>query len=174
MKSKKILISILFLAGILSVNIYLRSFTVDFPQLRGQAEKATEAQILQSAHLQVEENFPEYAELAKQELVKSLVLDHKRKNRNAIGAKIEAEYNFLKDNYQDASGSTYLMELDCWKWARYVDNVVRLGHPGDKVIGGRQWDALMFAPKGRFMEWNHFLYYFSAFLYKVFDFFKPL
>ena len=38
------------------------------------------------------------------------------------------------------------MELDCWHWGRFVDNVLKLGHPGDETKGEFQKDNLTQAP----------------------------
>ena len=43
---------------------------------------------------------------------------------------------------------------------RYVENVIKYGHPGDEVIYDRQWDLFMLAPWGMFLHWEQFLYYF--------------
>ncbi|MFC1804237.1 STT3 domain-containing protein [Candidatus Omnitrophota bacterium] len=174
MMIKKYAAPLIALALVLSLNIYFRAFPVHFPQLRVQARDNVERDILRSAVIQVEKNFPDYDQRAKERLIDGAINDYKTRNKTAVKREIEREHNRLKDRYQDAAGRTYLMELDCWKWARYVDNTVKLGHPGDKVVNGRQWDALMFAPNGRFLEWNHFLYYLPAFLYKGFSIFWKL
>ena len=54
-----------------------------------------------------------------------------------------------------------------------MENVYYLGHPGDEVIKGKQLDKLMLAPDGVIITWENFLFYSSAFLYKVVLFFNP-
>jgi dolichyl-diphosphooligosaccharide--protein glycosyltransferase len=155
----------------LGLNIYFRSFPINFPQLKIQAKNTIEQNIYQEAVKEINSKFIEVSPLIKDKLVNSLVLEKKRQKK-IIKNQILQEYLRLKDRYQDDSGSTYLMELDCWHWARYVDNVLKKGHPGDKIVNGRQFDSLMLAPSGMKLLWNNFLFYFSVFLYKIFSLIK--
>lgn len=112
--------------------------------------------------------FPGFSDLAKVNLFKVYKGDYKKKEAARISKDTDTEYLKLKDRYQDKYGQTYLMELDCWNWARYVENVCSLGHYGDTAVNGRQRDMLMNAPNGEDMQrWNRFLFYSSAFLYKA-------
>lgn len=159
---------------VLGLNIYFRTFTINLPQLKKQAQANIENKIQQEAIQEIDQRFSEFNQLAKDLLVRTLIKENKREKKQAIKKQIEEEYNKLKSEYQDSQGQTYLMELDCWHWARYVDNVLRLGHPGDKVVEGKQFDSLMLAPLGSYLPWNQFLFYFSAFLYKAFCLIRPL
>jgi len=112
--------------------------------------------------------FPGYSDLAKVNLFKVYKGDYKKMEAGQIKKDAQQEYIKLKDRYQDKYGQTYLMELDCWHWARYVENICNSGHPGDVVVNGRQRDMLMLAPNGEdLLGWNNFLFYSSAFLYKT-------
>ena len=130
--------------------------------------------IRQKITQEVYQKFPQYDPMAKDRLIKVGMAEYKRYNQKEIKKQIQDLYSQLKDRFQDESGQTYLMELDCWHWARYVENVFYLGHPGDKVKDSRQWDRLMLSPKGDYLAWNQFLFYFSAFLYRGFSLFKSV
>ena len=170
-KSIRTILSLLF---VLSVNLYFRSFPIDFPQLKAQAREIVEKTIQQSVIQDVQNKFPQFYPTAKDEIVRTRVAEYKKHNKKIIRGQIRDLYRQLKDRYQDDSGRTYLMELDCWHWGRYVENVVRFGHPGDEAIFGKQWDLLMLAPRGSYLNWEHFLYYFSAFFYKCLSLFKTI
>jgi dolichyl-diphosphooligosaccharide--protein glycosyltransferase len=170
---KKSLLFILPSVAVICANVYLRTYPVNFPQLKTQAKKMVEKSIEEEAKRQVFSKFPQFNQLAKRRLIKEQVREIRGKRKKDIETKTEEWHNQLKDRYQDATGHTYLMELDCWHWARYVENVVKLGHPGDEVIKGRQFDTHMLSPSGQFMSWGSFLFYSSALLYKVFNFFRP-
>lgn len=157
----------------LSLNIYFRTFPINFPQLKIQAKNIVKQNIYQEAVKEINNKFIDAPSLIKDKLVKSLVLEKKRQKK-IIKNQILQEYLRLKDRYQDDSGSTYLMEFDCWHWARYVDNVLKHGYPGDKIVKGRQFDSLMLAPSGMNLHWNNFLFYISSFLYKIFSLIKPV
>ncbi|OGX27114.1 MAG: hypothetical protein A3J51_03020 [Omnitrophica WOR_2 bacterium RIFCSPHIGHO2_02_FULL_45_21] len=171
---KKRIFLIISLAYVLSINLYFRSFTIAFPQLKLQAKDITEKTIQQAAIQEVQKRFPQFYPTAKDEILRTRITEYKKYNKENIKNQIQNLYHQLKDKFQDASGQTYLMELDCWHWGRYVENVVRFGHPGDEIIFGKQWDLLMLAPQGSFLHWDQFLFYFSAFLYKCSPFFKAV
>jgi len=170
---KKAIIFALPLFAVTGINVYLRTYPINFPQFKTQARKAIEQNIEQEAARLVFSKFPQFNELAKKRLIKEKVREIKAQRKEEISKQEKIFYAQLKDRYQDPAGHTYLMELDCWHWARYVENVVKLGHPGDEVIKGRQFDTYMLSPDGQFMSWGSFLFYFSAALYKVFNFFRP-
>jgi len=165
----------LFAAGlglVLSVNLYLRSFPVNFPQLKDQAKEIVRQIVQQQAMAEVHKKFPQFYYSAKDAIVQSEIKQYYNFNRKNIRAQTGGFYANMKNRYQDDAGQTYLMELDCWHWARYVENVLKYGHPGDEVIAGKQWDMFMLAPAGAFINWEQFLFYFSASLYKIFSLFK--
>lgn len=174
MKKNAVLIFSFSLALALGLNIYFRSFPINFPQLKTQARKTVEDTLTKQALEDTQRQFPQFYPLAKDKIAGNKLSEYKKQNKPAVDKQVEELYARLKDKFQDDSGSTYIMELDCWHWARYTENVTRTGHPGDEVIYGRQRDSLMLAPLGSYMHWDRFLYYFSAYLYKFFSLFKQL
>lgn len=171
---KKNLITLGGLLLVLALNLYFRGFPVNFPQLKTQAKITVEQKIVQEIIREIDKKFPNFSDLAKNRLINTLLANYKKERKQEIKKRIREEYLKLKDNYQDTKGQTYLMELDCWNWARYVNNVLTVGHPGDKAAEGRQLDSLMLVPTGKYLGWNQFLFYFSAFLYKLFAAIKPV
>jgi dolichyl-diphosphooligosaccharide--protein glycosyltransferase len=171
MRLRRILF-IFFLLLVLDFNLYFRAFPINLPQLKTQAKETIEKSIQQATIQEVQTKFPQFHPAAKDEIVRTRVAEYKKQNKAIIENEIQDLYHQLKNKFQDKSGQTYLMELDCWQWARYVENVLRFGRPGDETIAGKQRDILMTAPLGSELEWDHSLYYFSASLYKGFSFFK--
>lgn len=168
---KKYAIFVLSLGLSLGLNLYFRSFPVNFPQLKKEARNLVDQRILGQSREEINKGFPDFSALAKNNLADTLSLDYKRQKKDAVARLIKEEYARLKGGFQDDKGQTYLMELDGWHWARYVENICLLGHPGDEVTGARQKDNLMLAPSGNFLLWDNFLLYLSAYLYKAFSFF---
>ena len=166
------LISLLIL--VVGINLYFRSFPINFPQVKGYARGMVYQRVNDIIVRDVYGKFPQYDPLAKDRLIKSKVLEYKKQNRQSIKKEVQELYLKLIDRYKDKTGQTYLMELDCWHWARNVYNTARYGHPGDEVVGGRQFDNLMLSPLGSFIPWNHFIFYFSAFFYRLFCIFNPV
>jgi asparagine N-glycosylation enzyme membrane subunit Stt3 len=169
---KKYFLFAVCITATISLNIYFRSFPISLPQSKKYAEETVKRRLHQEAIQQAYTNFPGFGSLAKDNLIKALDNAYRKQKKAEIKKIVQIEYRKLKDNYQDATGQTYLMELDGWHWARYVDNVLRLGRVGDKVSNGKQFDTLMLAPTGSYIPWNHFFFYFSAYLYKIFSLFK--
>jgi hypothetical protein len=170
---KKAILFLLPLIAVTIVNVYLRTYPINFPQYKAQARQMVENSIEQEAAREVFTKFPQFNELAKKRLITEKAREIKLQRKKEMRAQIQNLYSRMKERHQDPFGHTYLMELDCWHWARYVENVVKLGHPGDEVIKGRQFDTYMLSPDGQFLSWGSFLFYFSAILYKVFNFFRP-
>ena len=168
---KRHIIPVIAFLFVLSLNIYYRSFPINLPQFKKQAEAVVEQKIYLNTIREIDKKFAGFSEPAKSSLVKTFFNDYKKKQKQEIKREINEEYVKLKDRYQDKYGQTYLMELDCWHWGRYVENVYRLGHPGDIVINGKQHDILMMAPQGQDLLWENFLFYASSFLYKIARFF---
>ncbi len=159
---------------VIGVNLYFRSFPINFPQLKEQAGQFVNQQIQNAAAQEILRKFPQFNPIAKDQLIKSRIAEYKRDNRVNIKAQTQAIYMKMKDRFQDATGQTFLFELDCWHWGRYVENILKYGRPGDEVIAGAQWDAYMLAPLGSYLHWDNFLFYFSAYAYKVFCIFYPV
>jgi dolichyl-phosphooligosaccharide-protein glycotransferase len=174
MKKKFLLIFLFSLTTAVGLNVYFRSFPINFPQLKKQAHRMVEDAAGQQVMQDVYKRFPQFDPMAKDKIFKTRLAEYKKQNRLQIDKQAKELYIKLKDKFQDDSGQTYLMELDCWHWSRYTENIVRTGHPGDELVYGRQWDLLMLAPTGSYMNWDHFLYYSSAYLYKFFSLFKKV
>jgi len=159
---------------VIGINLYFRSFPINFPQLKVQARQYVDQQIQNGAVQEIMQKFPQFNPIAKDQLVKSRIAEYKRANKASMNAQTQAIYMKMKDRFQDAGGQTFLFELDCWHWGRYVENILKYGRPGDEVIAGAQWDAYMLAPLGSYLHWDNFLFYFSAYVYKVFCIFNPV
>ena len=171
---KKYILFAFILAAVLGLNTYFRFFPAYFPQLKVQAERIVGQRIYGNIKQEIGKKFPGLDALAKDSLVEANYFQYKKNNEVIIRREIGKEYLKMKERFQDERGQTYLMELDCWHWARYVENVVKTGHPGDQTVGGRQLDLFMLAPQGNYILWDQFLFYLSAFLYKGFSLFKKV
>jgi len=133
-----------------------------------------ESRIYQRSSGLINQNYSNFSSMSRESLIKVAVKEYSKQNADKLEKEIAQEYARLKDKYQDPTGQTYLFELDCWHWARYVENTVRAGHPGDIVKDGAQWDILMNHPYGMQVGYNMLLYYISAFLYKTVCLFVPV
>ena len=174
MRAYKFIISGFILSMVLWINIFLRAYPINFPQFLVQAEIKAENMVSQEAAIQAEKKYPGPPNRAKYKLITKFIEEYKKTSKEKIKKLALEEYAKLKDKYQDENGQTYLMELDCWHWGRFVDNVLKLGHPGDETKGEFQKDNLTQAPAGGYLSYNQFLFYLSAFLYKTFSLIKKV
>jgi len=170
---KNRLLLFLTFAAVLAVNLYFRMFPAYFPHLKETSAEIALQEKFADVARKVEEGYPALPADAKGQLIDETFAKYRKTEKAAIAARAREQYLKDKDRWQDSRGQTYLMELDCWHWMRYVRNVLTLGHPGDVVRDGKQIDILMDYPDGLELPWPHFLFYMSAWLYKAAQFFLP-
>lgn len=171
MKNKILFLPLLGLGLVIGINVYFRSYPVSFPQLASQAKAQVQAEMRQRSAGFVDKNFPGLSSMSKDTLAEVSYREYAKNNREKIRSDVEQRYSELKDRFQDKFGRTYLFELDCWHWARYVENTVKTGHPGDTVVDGKQYDLFMNYPTGTPVSYNQFLFYACASFYKLASFF---
>lgn len=167
MNKKYPFLPLLGLGLVIGINVFFRSFPAQFPQFAREARSRVESLLHQRSAELINRNYANLSLMAREALVKVAVKEYRGQNAAKLARDTADEYARLKDKYQDPAGQTYLFELDCWHWARYVENTVRSGHPGDIVKNGMEWDTLMNHPDGMAVSYNMLLYYVSAFLYKT-------
>ncbi|MFH1791186.1 MAG: STT3 domain-containing protein [Candidatus Omnitrophota bacterium] len=64
-------------------------------------------------------------------------------------------------------GRVYLLESDPYYWMTMVELVLTNGYPGTSRRGGRIYDDLLGSANGTSMGPNRFLYYLSAYIYRL-------
>lgn len=166
---KKIIPFALFFVAI-SINIYFRLFPAYFPQLKQQAKLNVENKIIESIAQKVENTYPEFNTLIKKKIILK-AFEEDKKTKAGFKKEIKDEYEKLKNPYQDAHGQTYMLEVDGYQWTRYVENILKNGHPGDSLKGGDPYDDYMDAPVGRVVVRNQLFFYLSAYLFQFTAFF---
>jgi len=165
---KKYLLFFIALGTVLFLNLYFRSFPINFPQFQAQANNIVNQRIARNVIQMVDKKYPHLSGAARDNFIAAALDGYKKEGRREIENEIGREHNRLKDRYQDKNGQTYLSELDCWNWAVYVENMVKYGHPGDKVVNGKDLDSFALAPAGTYLAWCKLIFYLPAFLYRAF------
>ena len=171
MKPQKLVYFFIFLLC-LGLNIYLRLFPSDFPQLKKQARLNVERSILENTQGLVNRNFPDFNPLIKQKIFEKLFKE-RQQDKEALRRQFREDYLKLKDKYQDSSGQTYLLEVDPYSWMRSTRLVLKNGYPGDNKEDGKIFDTYMLAPRGAKVTRFSLLFYLSSFLYKISYLFFP-
>lgn len=163
---KHLLVYATFVA-VLGINLYFRAFPAFFPQLKKSAADTVLGNKFEEISGSVRRDFSGIPVSAQKRLVEAQYSQYKKADAKALAQQVNEEYLLQKDRFQDKTGQTYLMELDCWHWARYVENVLKYGRPWDVRRDGRPYDTLMLFPDGSEIGWNDFLFYSSAGLYRL-------
>ena len=122
---------------------------------------------------QISQQYPNLPEENRQALINKEFNKILNEQKDQIKQQIEGVSQNFKSRIQDESGQTYLLAIDPYFWLRHVNNVVEDGHPGDKLVDNKPYNTYMYAPVGRFIPYDMFHAYFSAYLYKILSFFNP-
>ncbi len=144
-------------AAVLGINLYFRLFPAYFPQLKQTAANVVLKGKLDEISRDIGQRFAGLSESAQSRLIDAQFEQYKRANAQSLAERVEEEYARQKDRYQDKRGQTYMMELDGWSWARYVDNILRTGKPWDELRDGKGMDMRMLYPGGADIGWSGFL-----------------
>ncbi|MDD5585269.1 MAG: STT3 domain-containing protein, partial [Candidatus Omnitrophica bacterium] len=162
-------ISFLLLFFCLSISIYVRLAPAYFPQAKAQAQRIITHRMQLKTAAAMEQKYPGYNERAKEKIVEDIIKEEQKKKE--FKGLVRQEYRKLIRPYQDKDGHTYLLELDPYQWMRNTENVVRFGHPGTEKKENKIYDTYMLAPKGLEVVPIQFLFFCSAFFYKIYSFF---
>ncbi|MBI2129430.1 hypothetical protein HYU07_04275 [Candidatus Woesearchaeota archaeon] len=155
-----ILIPILFM-------IYFRSFPNYLPATDDWAKSAVVNNVKSNIMSQINAQYPNLPDAQKSELADAqfneMVKD--KSQRQQIDGQIKEVSNYFKSSFKDDKGYTYLADIDSYIWMRYARNILKNGHPGDKLVNGKPYDALMYAPLGTQISPDLYSYI-EAYLYK--------
>ncbi len=167
----KYLIVFIFLAAILGTNLYFRTYPVSFSYLKKSAEFQVQDSIQKSAEKLEDQKLAGYSQIVKKQQVEQIKKGILKSDQ--YKELVTRKLNKIVDPFKDSSGTTYLSELDPYQWLRYTANIVDHGYPGDIKKDGSSWDTLMTAPHGSIVTTHHFLFYSTAWLYKLYCVFQP-
>ncbi|HOE68034.1 MAG: Undecaprenyl-diphosphooligosaccharide--protein glycotransferase [Candidatus Omnitrophica bacterium ADurb.Bin314] len=159
--------AILLMVLCLGANIYVRLFPAHLPGLRQEA-------LLNVVNAELKEGAGNYTGEARLKglAVSAAAQTGITRDPTAFSRKVDAELTKLKGPLQDESGLTYLLESDPYAWAVWTENVLRYGHPGNRIVNGKSHDSLMLAPRGLEVFHFTFLFYLTAHLYKAVSLFS--
>jgi len=165
MPKTKTIIHFIVLLVLLAGNIYLRLYPVFFPQLYQRAVLNVAAETGKEIEANIRQQYPEMSEVVRSKIVAQVL--QKEKKTKLFQEKVSRQYRSLKGRYQDENGQTYLAEVDPYAWLRATRLVLAHGYPGTSKTGRTVYDSFMFAPQGRAVQDEQFLFYSAAFLYRL-------
>tara|TARA_Y100000310_G_scaffold94401_1_gene92009 strand:+ start:7236 stop:10538 length:3303 start_codon:yes stop_codon:yes gene_type:complete len=156
----------------LLVSIYFRSLPATLPITDNWAISSVDSNILNQIRNQVNQNYPNLPDQNKDVLVNEELIKFRIENKDAYEAQIKSTSEFFKSRLQNDNGQTYLIAIDPWFWYRHARNIVENGHPGDKLVDGKQIDDHMLAPRGREVPPDKFHAYLEAYSYNFLKIFN--
>jgi len=137
-----------------------------YPEVRVSLEE----EVFKKTKDEIQKEYPYLAEKLREKLILR-TFNQKIKGKE-FSLLIKERVKELKDKFQDEDGINYLQEIDNYRWLRYIKNLLRFGHVGDRVIKGKQYDDLTLSPVGSYIAphlgsiWTGFLFH------RIFSFFK--
>ena len=172
---KKRIITLSLFISCIGINLYFRIIPAQLPQLKSRAKKELEKNFLQNVYKLIEKNYSQFSPLVKKELIKMAIKRMKKEGAKEFREMVKKRYRVLKDYFQDENGQTYLLGADSYEWLRRVENILKNRCPGKKRIGRLIYYEYLLAPLGLLSEpVTDFFFYPSAYLYKIFNFFKKI
>ncbi|NTV22948.1 MAG: hypothetical protein HGA85_01045 [Nanoarchaeota archaeon] len=154
----------------LIITIYIRSVPIQLDVVDEWARQGVYDGIKASISQQVDKQLPNHPNK------EGIINDEFQKALAAQGPQIEQlisqRATYIKDNFKDTDGTTYLGDIDSYFWLRYARNILETGSMGDTVKDGKPYDTHMFSPNGMPIEPNIYPYA-EVFVYKVLAVFNP-
>ena len=172
-KYQKIIVPIVLILIAMSLAIYVRVQSADWPATDQWAQSTVYDFYRSQIRTQVNQQYPNLPEQNRENFVNAEFQKLLETQADTIGQQIEATSQQFKDHFRDEQGHSYLPDIDPYFWLRHGQNVLENGHPGDAIINGRKWDTFMLAPLGRGLPPDMFHAYAEAYLYKIERIFNP-
>ncbi|HNX80854.1 MAG TPA: STT3 domain-containing protein [Candidatus Omnitrophota bacterium] len=154
---------------VLGLNLYVRFLPAIVPQFRLQAQSAVQEQIQKRIAFCSRKAVLNLAPARRRQVIQHVAEVYSKKHQPAIREQVDRHYRFLADPYQDQRHNTYMLEIDCWQWMRYTEDVIRTGRAGGGIKNGADMDILNCAKSDTPLEWNKLLFVASAFLYTIYS-----
>lgn len=127
------------------MSIYLRTMPAYLPLTDIRAEENVLLGLKGQVSNAVEAQYPNLPQQNKDELIKKQHDEYLKEHKEEIYQVIDQQSKSYKDFYQDATGHTYLFELDPWHWYRLAKNYLDHGYEGDLEYNGRYYDTYIYA-----------------------------
>lgn len=163
---KKTLLVILILFSI-AVNIYFRLNSLFLPDIDESSRQEVYGSLRAELYEKLSSLYPDSLDSDKEKYAQSLFKPYLAEKKKEADRAVYLKSADIKDYYRDDRGYSYLIDTDCYRWLRRVENFLDTGHFGTTQIGKQEYDNLMFAPQGSKIEPIKLHYYIGAYFYKL-------
>jgi dolichyl-diphosphooligosaccharide--protein glycosyltransferase len=131
------------------LSIYYRAYTYDLPITKDFAESSVRQNLQSQIQSQILQQAPDIDPQSLKTLVNQRTNEFIRNNYDQYLATVKQTQEFIKSNYQDDKGQTYLLAIDPYFYYRQAKNILDHGHIGDEIRNGKIIDNHMIAPNGK-------------------------
>ncbi len=154
------------------IAIFIRAYPASLPITDDWAERTVVDYYKNQIRQQLTNEYPNLPEKNLNTLVEKQYSTFYQSNKKQIEEQIKQTSESFKEQFKGPDGYVYMPDIDPYTYLRYAENYLKLGHVGDEVINGTQWDNHMIAPKGTSVGRDlHPIV--LAHLYKILHFFNP-
>lgn len=171
---KQINVTIIVFLVVLSMffSAYYRSYSATLPVAENWATDSVLSGVRNQVNAQVNQEFPNLPDDRKSQIINERVDAIVQGQREVFDEQVEQNAQFIRERLQNEEGQTYLLAIDPYQYLRYTSNYVENGHSGEMRNGEDVIDAKMTAPHGVVLAEDQFHTIFSAFIFKIVNFFS--
>lgn len=145
--ASKFSIVILLLIPII-IALTFRSYPANLPIAEDWAKSSIQANIRNSIAANVNQQYPNLPEANKNAIIDKQLKDYVTANQAQIDEAAKNSASYLREQFQDENGYTYLADIDSYYFMRQAQNVLETNSVCDKIEDGKCIDDHMLAPIG--------------------------
>ncbi len=143
--TKKLFVFVLVFACLIA-GIYFRFYAFSLPVLDLVARQEVLDEESKMAKKIVEEKYPGFSAVSKGKIIERFLKENTGTHNLDLEVKIDRRSEELKNRFRDNGGNVYLAGIDSYYWLRLLENLIKNGHVGDRVVDGIEYDDLIGAP----------------------------
>jgi dolichyl-diphosphooligosaccharide--protein glycosyltransferase len=134
------LFSLLLVLVSAGVGVYFRFYPKILPIFDTVATYDVYGEEKEGARKVLKEKYPDLAPLSVDKIVEQLFKEKLHGSGLQIKDKIARKSQEYKNKFRDEEGHVYLSGIDSYYWLRLLNNLLKQGHIGDRVVNGVQYD----------------------------------
>ncbi len=143
--NKKVISAILILASV-GAGVFFRFYPLIIPSLGMIAKQEVYDGERNFIDKFMRQRYPDLPAETRAKISRQMFDEKLKTSREEIAAKIGSRATELKNHFRDSSGHIYLNGVDSYYWLRLLENLIKKGHIGDRLVDGVNYDDLIAAP----------------------------
>ena len=151
--------------------VFLRIRLISLHRIDKIAEIEVQNEVRKKIRDSIKEKYTDFPQSKKDELGRQAYKQYLKDNKYAIKERIREIAEEKKAFLRNENNRTYLFGIDSYYWLRLIDNLIKKGHIGDKIVDGKQYDDLVDMPiEDAFSRGAHLIL--GKVVHKTFSFFN--